>query len=98
MLLSAEPVTSQSAQRSSGGWDWVWAGILTVVGIGMVGACTERSFIDLAPGSVFLANWGAATLAVAGQVRRLEHMRRVRYYCLAVSRRYWRMVWIRQLQ
>jgi len=98
VLLSAEPVTSQSVQRSSGSWDWVWAGILTVVGIGMVGAFTERSFIDLALGSVFLANCGAATLAVASQVRRLEHMRRVRYYCLAVSRRSWRMVWIRPLQ
>lgn len=98
VLLSAEPVTSQSVQRSSGSWDWVWAGILAVIGMGMVGAFTERSFIDLALGSVFLANLGAATLAAAAQVRQLEHVRRVRYYCLAVSRRSWRMVWIRQPQ
>jgi len=98
VLLSAKPVTPQSVQRSSGSWDWGWAGILTVVGIGMVGAFTERAFIDLTLGSVVLANWGAAALAVASQVRRFEHMRRVRYYCLAVSRRSWRMVWIRPLQ
>lgn len=98
VLLSAGPVTPQSVQRSSGSWDWVWAGILTVVGIGMAGAFTERSCIDLTLGSVVLANWGAATLAVASQVRRLEHMRHVRYYCLAVSHRSWWMVWIRPLQ
>jgi len=93
VLLAAEPVTSQSVRRSSGSWDWVWAGILAVIGMGMLGAFTERSFVDLALGSVFLSNLGAAT-----QVRRLEHVRRVRYYCLAVSRRSWRMVWIRQPQ
>jgi hypothetical protein len=96
LLLSAEPVTTQSVQRSSGTWDWIWAGMLAVIGMGMVGAFTERSFIDLSLGTVFLANFGSATLALAGRVRRLEHIRHVRYYCLAISLRSWRMVWIRQ--
>lgn len=96
LLLSAQPVTPQSVARSSGTWDWIWAGILAVIGIGMAGAFTERSFIDLSLGTVFLVNIGSATLAVATRVRRLEHRRHVRYYCLAISPRSWRMVWIRQ--
>lgn len=66
--------------------------ILIVIGVGV----TERSFIDLAVGTAVLANFGSATVAIAEQVRHLEHLRRVRYYCLAISPRSWRMVWTRQ--
>jgi hypothetical protein len=70
--------------------------ILIVIGVGMMGGVTERSFIDLAVGTAVLANFGSATVAIAEQVRHLEHLLRVRYHCLAISPRSWRMVWTRQ--
>jgi hypothetical protein len=95
LLATAKPLTPQVMKRSSGLWEWAWAGILAVIGLGMIGAFTERSFIDLALGIVFLANFGTATLAVAAKVRRLEQARHIRYYCLADSHCSWQMVWMR---
>lgn len=92
VLQSAQAATAQTVECCSR----VWAAILIVIGVGMMGAVMERSFMDFAVGTAVLANFGSATVASAEQVRHLEHLRRVRYYCLAISPGSWRMVWTRQ--